>query len=213
MKLDLDDLDRKPRLEKIIKSTVIWMIQIAFVIFLAFCLINYGMEKMTMDGEDMSPTISGGDGILINKISYRFTEPERFDIIVFKQQGKEHSFYRVSRIVGLPGETVQMKDGSLYINGKIQKEVSNVELAENGGLANNVITLDDNEYFVLGDNRNDSEDSRYASIGNIIRDDIVGKAWFNLSTFNFTSSANLMREVEETVNPSSSPSATDSAKH
>ena len=142
----------------------------------------------------MEETLYDGDSIIINKFSYRFTEPERFDVIVFKQTGKEHGYYNIKRIIGLPGETLQFKDDNIYIDGVIVEEEISVKPMINYGLASEEITLEDNEYFVLGDNRNNSEDSRFASIGYIRREEIIGKATLRLSPFNFVNKLNLKQE-------------------
>jgi signal peptidase I len=128
---------------------------------------------------------------MINKFSYRVSDPKRFDVIVFKQSGKEHSFYNIKRIIGLPGETIIMKEGGIYINNELLEDIVNVDEMLNYGLAGEEITLEDNEYFVLGDNRNNSEDSRFASVGNITKDEIIGKAAIRISPFNFIGKLNL----------------------
>jgi signal peptidase I len=164
---------------------------LAAVIFLAYFIIYYALEKTEMVGISMQSTLSDKDEVIINKFSYRFTDPKRFDVIVFKQSGKEHSFYNIKRIIALPGETLQIKDGIIYINGEAVEDIVNVETMNNYGLADEEITLEENEYFVLGDNRNNSEDSRFASIGMIRRDEIIGKAFIRVSPFNFVSKLNL----------------------
>lgn len=185
MRYDFDLEDKREKHKKLFRSFLIWAVEIAAVIGLAYFIVNYGLEKITMAGDSMNDTLMDGDKILINKLSYRFTSPKRFDIIVYRQSGKEHSYYSVKRIVGLPGDTIQIKDGNVYIDDeKIEEKVS-VEEMVNGGLAMEKIKLDEDEYFVLGDNRNDSEDSRFASIGNIVRDEIVGKAWIRTNSFTF----------------------------
>lgn len=182
---------------KKIRSIILWIIEILFVIFLAYVIIAFGVEKITMVGESMNTTLIDGDKIIVNKMVYRFTDPKRFDIIVFKQSGKEHGYYTIKRIVGLPGETVQIMDGLVYINGEELEEKVQVDLCANGGMAEEKITLDENEYFVLGDNRNNSEDSRFANVGNIIEDDIIGEAWIRLHPLNFV---NLINKKTDTDN-------------
>ncbi|MEG1459112.1 MAG: signal peptidase I [Acetivibrio sp.] len=190
--LDDDTKSRKKRL----RSLIIWIIEILLVILLAYLVIAFGVEKTTMIGDSMSTTLEDGNKIIVNKMAYRFTEPKRFDIIVFKQAGKEHGYYTIKRILGLPGETIQIKEGSIYVNGSCIKEKSNVELCVNGGMAEEKILLDENEYFVLGDNRNNSEDSRFANIGNIIKEDIIGKAWIRLHPFDFINMINTKKDTE-----------------
>ena len=111
------------------------------------------------------------------------TDPKRGDIIVFLPNGNEKSHYYVKRVIGVPGDTVLIQNGAVYINGEVYKEEIEAAAIEEAGLASEEITLDSDEYFVLGDNRNNSEDSRYANIGNIKKDYIIGKAWFRVAPF------------------------------
>ncbi len=171
--------------QQLVREIVVWIVEIILVVLLAYFITAFGVEKTTMVGSSMEGTLKNGDKLIINKMVYRFTMPKRFDIIVFKNIGKEHSYYTVRRIVGLPGETIQIKDGKIYINGEVLEEEINVEKISNGGLAKEAIVLEENEYFVLGDNRNSSEDSRFGNVGNITKDMIIGKAWVRLNPFNF----------------------------
>ncbi len=135
----------------------------------------------------MYPTLNDGDNLIVDKISYHFVDPGRFDIIVFPFRYQEDTFY-IKRIIGLPGETVQIQDDLIYINGRELKEEYGYGEIGNPGLASGQITLGRDEYFVLGDNRGNSSDSREPSVGNIARSDIVGRAWFRiwpLSGFGF----------------------------
>nr|WP_294488805.1 signal peptidase I [uncultured Anaerosporobacter sp.] len=190
MKYNFDSDDTNAKRKKIIKEVIIWVVEIIAVILLAYFLVEYAVEKTTVVGESMETTLQEGDKIVINKLAYRFSKPKRFDVIVFKQSGKEHSYYNIKRIIGLPGETVQIKDGVVYINDEPIKEKSAVDVIKNPGLSVEPILLEDKEYFVLGDNRNLSEDSRFANIGNVVFDDIIGKAWIRLKPFNFVNELN-----------------------
>lgn len=190
MKYNFDSDDTNVKRKKIIKEVIIWVVEIIAVILLAYFLVEYAVEKTTVVGESMETTLQEGDKIVINKLAYRFSKPKRFDVIVFKQSGKEHSYYNIKRIIGLPGETVQIKDGVVYINDEPIKEKSAVDMIKNPGLSVEPILLEDKEYFVLGDNRNLSEDSRFANIGNVVFDDIIGKAWIRLKPFNFVNELN-----------------------
>ncbi len=191
---DFDRENKKPTVMKILIEIFIWAAQIAAVIFLAYFIVYYCVEKTNVIGDSMENTLFANEPIIIDKFSYRVSDPKRFDVIVFKQSGKEHSFYNVKRIIGLPGETVIIKEGDIYIDGEVIEDIVKVEEMINYGLADEEITLEDNEYFVLGDNRNNSEDSRFASIGNITRDEIIGKATLRLSPFNFISKLNLEKK-------------------
>lgn len=195
MEFDFDKASKKPLIKKIIIKSIIWVVEIAIVISLAYLIVNYALEKTTMLGVSMETTLKDQDKIIINKFAYRLSRPERFDVIVFKQTDKEHSYYNVKRIIGLPGETVQIESGNIYIDGRIITEPVVTEPINNSGLAAEEIKLDDNEYFVLGDNRNNSEDSRFANIGNILLDDIVGKAWIRTNDFDFISNLNKVNTV------------------
>lgn len=150
-----------------------------------------------MSGASMEPTLADGTQIVINKASYQLGDPDRFDVIVFKQSGSEHSYYNIKRVIGLPGETVVIEDGVIYIDGEELKEPIIVEEVRAAGLAGEAITLEENEYFVLGDNRNNSEDSRFANIGCIVREDIIGKAWLTLSPFNLVGTLNRAPDTVE----------------
>lgn len=197
MDFDFENESKRPLVKKILIEVFLWAAQIAAVIFLAYFITYYALEKTSMIGISMEATLQDGEEIIINKFSYRFSDPKRFDVIVFKQSGKEHSFYNIKRIIGLPGETLHIKEGLFYINGEIVRDVINADPIYNYGLAEEEILLEENEYFVLGDNRNNSEDSRFASIGNIRREEIIGEAFIRISPFNFVSKLNLNKIEEE----------------
>lgn len=179
--MDINLYSKKPKVLKILKSILLWIVEIVIVVLAAYLIIEYAVEKTTMLGVSMNTTLNDGDKIIINKLAYIRKDPERYDVIVFKQSGSEHSYYNIKRVIGIPGDTIEIIDGYVYINGSKLTEVITVEPMRLSGLAGSQITLEENEYFVLGDNRNSSEDSRFANIGLVVRDDIIGKAWFRLS--------------------------------
>lgn len=190
--MDFDRSERKTKHRKIIVKIVLWIVQIAAAVGLAFLVIRFAVEKTTMLGISMDKTLQDNDEIIINRVSYLIGSPSRFDVIVFKQSGKEHSYYNIKRVIGLPGETIQIKDGYIYINEVLLEEPINTEPMNVAGLAEEPFVLEEDEYFVLGDNRNNSEDSRFANIGTVVKDDIVGKAWLKTEPeFGFISKLNL----------------------
>ena len=161
-----------------------WALQIVIVCIFAFVFVWYFGQRISNIGDSMNPVLKNGDVVLVNRILYDASSPKRGVIIVFKPNGNENLHSYVKRIVGLPGETVQIKDGAVYIDGKKLKESYKTTSLEEAGLAAEEITLGGNEFFVLGDNRESSEDSRMADIGNVKRSEIEGKAWFNITPGN-----------------------------
>lgn len=166
-----------------LKDTVSFIIYIAVVFIITYLVITYVGQRTEVIGTSMEYTLSDGDNLIVDKISYRFHDPERFDIIVFPYQYKEDTYY-IKRIIGLPGETVQIDDnGTIYIDGEELKESYGREVIKNPGIAAEPIKLGEGEYFVLGDNRNASSDSREPSVGIIKQEDIVGRAWLRIYPF------------------------------
>ncbi len=163
------------------KAVALWIAEIAVVCALAFILVFYFGQRVSNAGDSMRPELKNGDVVLVNRLVYNAMTPKRGDIIAFKPNGRENAHYYIKRIVGLPGETVQIKDGKVYINGKEQKKDIFVSEIEKPGVARDEIKLGENEYFVLGDQASSSDDSRMADIGNVKRSEIYGKIWFNTS--------------------------------
>ena len=160
-----------------------WLIYIVIVVILSLGIITFIGQRTKVSGHSMETTLSDGDNLIVDKISYRFRDPERFEIIVFPFQYEEHTYY-IKRIIGLPGETVQVIDGYVYINGEVLDENYGLEVMDDPGIAAEPIKLGDDEYFVLGDNRNHSSDSRVASVGVLTRDMLIGRAWVRIYPFN-----------------------------
>ena len=183
---DLDGFSGKKK--SVILEVFITIIEIIIVVLAGFLIVRFGFEYMNMSGSNMEPTLKDGDTILINKMSYKLHSVKRNDVVVVKQTGSEHNYYIVQRVIGLPGEKIKISNGEIYINGKSLDEKYDFPLMKNGGLALDQITLDDNEYFMLCDNRNDCEDSRNTTIGNVLKSNIVGKAWIRLDSFAFINS-------------------------
>ena len=184
----------------------IWVAEILFVIALAFVITNFGLQKIKVYGDSMSSTLVADDSILVNKMIYHFVEPKRNDVVVFRQNGQEHSYFNVKRIIGLPGDTIEIKEGLVYVNGELFEEKVETEPIINSGVAGAAYTLEDNEYFVLGDNRNSSIDSRFSSFGTLVKEDIIGKAWIRTNKFAFISAINRKQKVEQTPTPTTAVS-------
>ena len=163
----------------------IYAAQIAAVILLAFLLV-YGFGiRCSVSGQSMEPTVADGQTVLINRAAYLFSDPQRNDVVVFVSEESLNGEPNIKRVVGIPGDTILISNGSLYVNGERFSDSVDTERMEYAGRAETEITLGENEYFLLGDNRNNSEDSRYQSMGNVTGDEIIGRAWLRLSLSDF----------------------------
>jgi len=165
----------------LIRNVGIWIFQLLIVCVFAFVFVWYFGQRITNNGDSMNPVLQSGDATLVNRIVYDMSKPKRGDIIAFKPNGNENAYFYIKRIIGLPGETVQIEDGKIYIDGEVLEEAYETIEITDPGIAAEPITLGGDEYFVLGDNRESSEDSRLADIGNVKKSEIEGKTWFILS--------------------------------
>jgi len=163
-----------------ILGTVLYLLGVMAVTLL---FVQFVGQRTYVNGDSMNVTLEDGDNLMVDKLSYRFSDPERYDIIVFPYQYQEKTYY-IKRIIGMPGETVQVIDGMVYIDGKMLDESYGKEVMEYAGVASEPIELGEDEYFVLGDNRNNSSDSRDPSVGNIKEDQIIGKAFLRIWPLN-----------------------------
>lgn len=152
---------------------------VGLLLAVTFVLLNFVGQRVSVDGNSMLPMLSNGDQLLVDKISYRFAEPERYDIVVFELKDDPSTHY-IKRVIGLPGETVQILDGVIYIDGQVVEESYGREVMQDAKRASDPIVLGEDEYFVLGDNRNDSKDSRSSEVGNVNRSQLMGKAFVRI---------------------------------
>lgn len=183
---------RKKRKEKkkqekeeinIVKDLISLCLYILIIVAACWLILTYVGQRTEVSGDSMNDTLHDGDSLWIDKLSYRLKEPERFDIVVFPYQEEEDTYY-IKRIIGLPGETVRIdEEGVIYINDEpLDEDYGKETIEENHrGLAAESVTLGEDEYFVMGDNRNNSRDSRMEDVGNIHKDDFVGKAVFRFT--------------------------------
>ncbi|MCR5415450.1 MAG: signal peptidase I [Pseudobutyrivibrio sp.] len=175
--------DEVPTPKDILKEVLGVVINVVICFLVVFLITHYVGQRTVVSGSSMEDTLSDGDNLIVDKISYRFHDPERFDVVVFPYQYEEDTYY-IKRIIGLPGETVRIdSEGTIFINDEPLDENYGTEVILNNGLASQTITLGEDEYFVLGDNRNNSTDSRFDAVGNIKGKNIVGKAWLRIYPF------------------------------
>lgn len=171
-------MTKKQILKEILSTSVFILCVVAF----SLLLIKYVGQRSEVNGESMETTLFDKDNLILDKISYRFHDIERFDIVVFPFRDNSGKNY-IKRVIGLPSETVRIDyDGNIYINGNVLEEHYGREIIKRPGSAAEDIVLGEGEYFVLGDNRNNSEDSRF-SVGKVYREEIIGRAWLRIWPF------------------------------
>lgn len=167
-------------MKDVVKEIFSTIVYILIVLAATWLVITFVGQRTQVKGSSMEPTLSDNDNLIVDKITYRFKEPQRYDIIVFPFLYEENTYY-IKRIIGMPGETVYIdEEGAIYIDGEVLQESYGREIMLSAGRASEPVTLGEDEYFVLGDNRNNSSDSRDPSVGNIRRDNIIGKAWLRI---------------------------------
>lgn len=169
--------------KSVVKEILSTSVYLLCVLIATYLIIHYVGQRTEVQGSSMEPTLQDADNLIVDKITYRFREPQRFDIIVFPFQYEEDTYY-IKRIIGMPGEHVRIDwDGTIYIDGEVLEENYGLEVIQDPGWAADEIFLGEDEYFVLGDNRNNSTDSRAELVGNIHKDDIIGRAWVRIYPF------------------------------
>ena len=164
-----------------LQGAFLWIGEIVIAFAFACVLVYFFGTSLSNVGQSMEPTIYSGDKVLVNRLVYSLKSPDYGDLIVFKPNGNENAHYHIKRVVGVPGDTVTIESGRVFIDGELLEEEILTEKMEYAGIAETEVKLGEDEYFVLGDNRNNSEDSRSADIGCVHREDIFGKAWFVVS--------------------------------
>lgn len=181
-----EELRSGTKSHKILKELLSTGLYLLSIFIVTWLIVTYVGQRTEVEGESMEPMLQNGDNLITDKITYRFRDPERFEIIVFPFKYEEATYF-IKRVIGLPGETVWIdEDGSIYINGEVLEENYGKEVIrpDRIGRAAEPITLGEDEYFVLGDNRNDSSDSRTEMVGNIKKSDILGRAFMRIWPLN-----------------------------
>lgn len=163
------------------KEILSWIACFAIAIAAALFIVTFIGQRVEVDGQSMESTLQDRDNLICDKLSYRFKDPERFDIVIIYPDDTKSKRW-IKRIIGLPGEEVRIdKEGNIYINGEILEENYGKETIQDPGLAAQTIKLGEDEYWVMGDNRNHSSDSRV--IGPVPRSRILGKAFIRIYPF------------------------------
>ena len=165
------------------KEVMAWIVECAIVIAIAYTLVSFFGFRTSVVGNAMQDTLQNEEQIFVNRFIYMMRAPKQGDVVVFLPNGNEKSHYYVRRVIACPGDTVQIKDGKVYLNGSVYENDIASAAIEDAGVAADEIKLGEDEYFVLGDNRNSSEDSRMANIGNVKKEYMIGKAWFHFKNF------------------------------
>ena len=163
-----------------------YLVLIAIALSIAFLFTRFIAIRSVVEGDSMNPTLTDQDNVLVSRITYTLSEPKRFDIVVFELRSDPDTCY-IKRVIGLPGETVTIRDGEVYINGVfLEGDIYGNAPIRRAGRAATSVTLCEGEYFVMGDNRNNSQDSRYEEPGNILKKQLIGKVllrFWPLSSF------------------------------
>ena len=160
-----------------VRYVLIFLFEIALVVCFAYGVVICFGKQVECSNASMEPTYETSDILLVNTIAYKFSSPKSGDVIAFKPKSNVNASYSVKRVIATGGDTIYINNGRIYLNGELYKENLDVEMIENPGIAATEITLLEDQYFVLGDNRNSSEDSRYESVGFVSSEDILGKVW------------------------------------
>lgn len=170
-------------MNNVVKEILSTIAYLAVIFVLTFLFITFIAQRTEVSGSSMEPTLQDGDSLLVDKLSYRFTDPHRYDIVIFPYQYGTKQYF-IKRVIALPGETVRVDyDGKIYVDGAVLEENYGAEVIMDPGRAATEITLGEDEYFVMGDNRNHSMDSRDVSVGNIHKKDILGRALIRIFPF------------------------------
>lgn len=187
----MSDLEQNmPKVDKEEKKTFVvgevlsYLLYFLGAIAVTIFILTFIGQRMVVNGPSMENTLFNGESVIVDKLSYRFSNPQRFDVVVFPYKFEENTDF-IKRVIGLPGEKIRIdNEGNIYINGEILEEHYGKAVIIEPGRAEKEITLGEDEYFVLGDNRNNSTDSRDPFVGNIKKSEFIGKAFARIWPLN-----------------------------
>lgn len=205
MNLRFEEEQKRERRVKTVKEIIRFLIEVVVVIFIAWLIITFALKKVSVIGSSMETTLYNGEDVIVNKFSYLLLSPRREHIVAFYPEPEEgediedmdDTVIRIRRIVGLPGEKIIIRDGKIYIDGEELEEKYPFETMNSAGRAVSEVQLEDDEYFVLSDNRNDMDDSRNTSFTKIRRENIIGKVILRLNPFSLLGGPDKAVETEE----------------
>lgn len=166
---------RERSIKKILRGLFGWFMAVLIAAVVGYGLVSFCVQTVYVVGPSMAPTLSNEDKVYVNKICYLFSEPERYDIVAYRSVDTPDEYYDIKRVIGLPGETVKIELGKVYIDDKELEDLPFSDYIFTAGLAETNITLGDGEYFLMGDNVNNSEDSRYLNVGNVKKAEMLGR--------------------------------------
>ena len=170
---------RQRRKERSFRRTVRtifgWLLSVLSAVVLGYGMVSYCFQSVYVVGDSMNPVCTNQEKLTVNKLCYLLGSPDRYDIVAYRSVDTPDAYYDIKRVIGLPGETVQIRDGKLYIDGSERTDLPFNDYIFTAGLAESEVKLGDDEYFLLGDNVNNSEDSRFLKVGNVKKAEILGR--------------------------------------
>ncbi|MCR5162288.1 MAG: signal peptidase I [Lachnospiraceae bacterium] len=167
---------KKKSIGKVIRN---WVILIAVLCLAVYTGLYIWSQRTQVSGSSMYPSLSDGDILLVDRVGYHLLAPRRFDLVIFPSRYNEGTSY-IRRIIALPGETIQIMNGDIYVNGTLLEDPHENQKITQPGRASELITLGQDEFFVLCDNAGASGDSREPTIGNVKRSEIRGRIWMRI---------------------------------
>lgn len=190
MNLKFEEDRKRERRIQILKESIRFIIEIIVVILIAWLIVEFALKKVSVIGSAMETTLYNGEDVMVNKTAYMLISPKRNSIIAFYPEQKEDeqstlddSSILIRRVIGLPGEKIVIRDGNIYINGEKIEESYEFQKMLSAGRAGSEITLAEDEYFVLSDNRSDMDDSRNTAFTKVKKENIIGKVILRLNPF------------------------------